>query len=188
MILIYLSVIYFIAVIILAHFFTPLEYKWTKNTISDLGAQGLKYQWIMQAGFIGFGLLLNLGFLLKFITVRQIIYPDILIMLYGLSVLLTGFFSAAPFIDGVRYSMRESNLHSLFATVAGVCFSIGVLARIFTASSSGESWLHVVFLTLVTGTSLGFGLAEKGVIPIGKGIIQRALYLICFCWLIIGLR
>lgn len=85
------SVIYFIAVILLAHFFTPPEYRWTQNTISDLSAQGLKYQWIMQAGFIGFGLLLNLGFAQKFIAAQKVSYPDLLIMLYGLAIFFREF-------------------------------------------------------------------------------------------------
>lgn len=50
-----IAIVYFIVIIIIAHFFAPPEYNWTQNTVSDLAAQGLKYQWIMQAGFIGFG-------------------------------------------------------------------------------------------------------------------------------------
>ena len=90
------SVIYFIAVIILAHFFTPPEYRWTQNTISDLSAQGLKYQWVMQVGFIGFGLLLNLGFIQKFIAAQKVSYPDLLIVLYVPPSFLSGSFSSIP--------------------------------------------------------------------------------------------
>lgn len=72
-----LSIVYFIAVIILADFFTPPAYHWTTNTISDLAAQGLKHQWIMQAGFIGFGVVLNDGFIQKFITAQKVSYPDL---------------------------------------------------------------------------------------------------------------
>ncbi|NUM43275.1 MAG: hypothetical protein HUU38_01100, partial [Anaerolineales bacterium] len=42
-------------IIIIAHFFAPPEYVWTQNTISDLAAQGVEHQWLMQVGFIGFG-------------------------------------------------------------------------------------------------------------------------------------
>ena len=180
------SVIYFVAVIVIAHFFAPPGYRWTRNTVSDLAAQGLKYQWIMQAGFIGFGVLLNLGFILKFIDARKVSYPDLLIMLYGLAILLSGFFSTAPFLEGVKYSEQESKLHSLFATVAGVCFTLGILIRLLTAVTPGERWLHIVFLILVMGISLTFGLAENGTLALGKGIIQRSLYLISFGWLLIS--
>jgi hypothetical membrane protein len=180
------SIIYFIAVIVLAHFFAPPEYKWTQNTISDLAAQGLKYQWIMQAGFIGFGLLLNLGFVQKFIAAQKISYPDLLIMLYGLAILLSGFFSTEPFIKGLSYSVQESNLHSLFATVAGIAFSLGIFYRLVTAPTPGEKWMHGIFLLVVIGTSLLFGLSENGLLPVAKGIVQRSLYLVSFIWLLLS--
>ena len=30
---------------------------------------------------------------------------------------------------------------------------------------------------------MAFGLSESGTIPIGKGIVQRSLYLVSFIWL-----
>lgn len=180
------SVIYFVAVIIISHFFAPPEYKWTQNTISDLAAQGLKYQWIMQAGFIGFGVLLNLGFILKFAEAGRISYPDLLVMIYGLAILLSGFFSAAPFLEGVKYSVPASKLHSLFATVAGIAFTIGIFYRAVTAPTHAERWMHVIFFLLVSGFSALFGLCENGVIELGKGLAQRSLYMVSFLWLVLS--
>ncbi len=60
-IMILVSVVYFVGVILLAHFFAQPGYLWAWTTVSDLAAQGHERKWIMQAGFIGFGLLLNLG-------------------------------------------------------------------------------------------------------------------------------
>ena len=181
-----LAILYFVIVIVIAHFFTPIQYEWAHNTISDMAAQGLKNRWIMQAGFVGFGLILNLGFLLKLGATRKISYPDIFIMLYGFSILLTGFFSAAPFLDNVKYSVQEANLHSFFATVAGICFTIGIFLRLFTATTSAERWQHGFFLLFVTMASLFFGLAESGILLVGKGIVQRLLYLLSFIWLFLS--
>lgn len=184
--LIFFSVFYFVAIIIIAHFFAPPEYHWSQHTISDLAAQGLQYQWIMQAGFIGFGLLLNIGFITKFIAAKKIFYPDLLIMLYGLAVLLSGFFSAAPFLDGVAYSVQEDKLHSIFSQAAGVFFSIGILAYLLLASTPQEKRIHALFFILVIGISMVFGLEENGVFHLGRGLIQRTLYLVSFVWLLVG--
>jgi hypothetical membrane protein len=181
-----LAVLYVVAVILIAHLFVPPPYDWARNTVSDLAAQRLPYQWIMQAGFIGFGLLLNIGFAQKFIAAGKMIYTDVPVMLYGLAVLLSGFFSTAPFIDGVSYSAQESDLHSLFATAAGMCFVLGIFITLIKAPTPAARWLHLVFLVLVMGASVLFGLSENGAIPIGKGIAQRALYLVSFCWLLLG--
>ncbi len=180
---IFFSVFYFVAVIIIAHFFMPSGYHWSQNTVSDLAAQGLEYQWIMQLGFIGFGALLNIGLILKCIAAKQVFYPDVLIMLYGLAVLMSGFFSAAPFIEGVAYSIQEDKLHSMFAQTAGVLFSLGILWYLIVASSE-KKLFHTVFLFLIIGTSLVFGLEENGVVQLGRGLIQRTLYLVSFIWLL----
>ena len=180
----HVSVIYFVVVIVIAHFFVPREYNWTKNTISDVAAQGLKNQWIMKVGFVGFGLLLNLGFIQNFFVTQKVSYPDLLLMLYGLAILLSGFFSTEPFTKGVRFSLQESNLLSLFATVAGFAFSLGILYRMIIALTPAEKWMHAIFLILVMGTSLLFGLSENGVLPLAKGIVQRSLYLVSFIWII----
>lgn len=182
------SIFYFIAVIIIAHFFVPPEYVWTQNTISELASQGLPNQWIMQIGFIGFGILFNLGFVLKFIAEKKVTYADMPLMTYGLSILVTGFYSAAPFLENVTYSLREAGIHSLFATVAGIAFTLGILWRAAVAGSTQERLVHILFLVLVTGASALFGVSESGIIPLGKGIAQRALYLVSFVWILIDQR
>jgi hypothetical membrane protein len=177
-----ISVIFFIVVIIIAHFTPPPGYVWTHNTISELASQGHVNNWIMQAGFIGFGLLLTGGLTRKTITLGRVHYPDLPIMAYGLSILVTGIYCAAPFDSSLSYSLKEAGIHSLFATVAGFALVAGVLWYMF--ASPDKRAFHLLFLVLITGISILFGLSESGTITIGKGIIQRALYLTSFTWLV----
>lgn len=60
-----LPVVFFLSVIIVAHFFAPAGYQWTQNSISELASQGHEYAWIMRSGFIGFGILLTLSIVLS---------------------------------------------------------------------------------------------------------------------------
>jgi hypothetical membrane protein len=177
------AVTYFVVVIITAHFFMPEAYHWTQHTISELAAQGLPHQWVMQTGFIGFGLLINLAFIQKFRRQKRIIGQDLLIMLYGTAVLLSGIYSTAPFLDGVVYSQSEADLHSLFAQIAGFSFSIAIFIYAVRGGSNGR-YGHSLFFLLVIGFSAGFGLSENGSIPIGRGLMQRLLYLVSFIWLL----
>jgi hypothetical membrane protein len=179
------AVTYFVAMIIAAHFFAPPGYNWTRNTISDLGSQGHARKWIMQAGFIGFGILLAGGLALKFRALGRINPPDILILIYGLSILMTGFFCAAPIDSSLAYSMRDARLHSLFASIAGFSLSAGILWYLIAAASTPERLYHLVFLILITGISMTFGLAESGKISVGTGIVQRCLYFVSFIWLVL---
>lgn len=178
-----LAVAYIIGIIIIAHFLTPPEYHWTRNTISELAAQQTPYQWVMQAGLIGFGVMLASGLAWRAFSLRKISAGDIGVFGWGVSILLAGIFSTAPYIEGVTESVRESQLHSLFATMAGISLSLGIFAHIFTAPKT-DKFSHLIFFLLVIGLSGAFGLAESGYISIGEGIIQRVLWLTGFIWVI----
>jgi hypothetical membrane protein len=186
MIFIILSVVFIISAILIAQLFMPPAYHWTNNTISELASQGLPFRWIMQIGFIGFGVLLNTGLLLKSLSVRKIIYPDLLIIAYGIAVLITGFFSAEPFIPETPYSTVEANIHTTFASVAGFFLTIAIVLAIFSTSDSKEKLVHTLFCIGVIGLSAAFGFAENRRLPVGKGLVQRTLWAVSFFWLLYG--
>lgn len=178
-----LAVLYFIAVIVLAHFFVPPIYDWTQNTISDLASQGHTYKWIMQAGFIGFGSFLAASSVYYFWQNKKR-YFLWLVVGYGFSILITGFFCAAAIDPSLEYSLQEASIHSMFATVAGLCMSLGIMWQVVIPSTPRERWMRILFLVLVIGISALFGLAENHILEIGKGIVQRALYLAGLAWLV----
>ncbi|GAB4423513.1 MAG: hypothetical protein Kow002_13070 [Anaerolineales bacterium] len=178
------AVLFFIGVIVLAHFFAPPGYIWMDNTISELAAQGHVHKWIMQAGFVGFGLLLAGGLLWKFRVLRRIHYPDLPLLLYGICILVTGFYCTAPIDSSLNYSVREAQIHSLFATLAGFALVSGVLWYLIV--SPENRGFHLAFLILITCISIVFGLAENELIPVGRGVVQRSLYLVSFFWLAVG--
>lgn len=164
----------FVLFILAAHVFSTNTYDWTKNTISDLGAQGYDRKLIMQLGFLVFGLILTAGILLKGLTWRTT--P---ILIYGLSVSLTGVFCTKPFSGFHNYSETQSAIHSALAQLAGVTFTIGIIVQLPYSVDKREKWIHVVFFILVLGLSASFGLSESY-----QGVIQRLLYVTSFVWLI----
>lgn len=169
-----LSTILFMIIIIVAHIFAAANYDWTKNTISDLGSQGYEKKLIMQIGFLAFGLILVIGIYLNGLTWRTT--P---ILIYGLCVALTGIFCTKPFLDLVTYSTKQSILHSAFAQIAGVTFSIGILTQLFFTTNKNLKYAHLIFFVLVIGLSVTFGLLKNY-----QGIAQRLLYLTGFIWLV----
>ena len=179
-----LAVTYWIAIIIIAHFFAPPGYVWAQNTISELASQGHTYKWIMQAGMSGFGALIALAVGLSIFKTRKAIYSLLPIALYGFAVLLSGIYCAAPIDPSIPYSVSEAKLHSMFATLSGLMLSAAILWRIFTSSNNRERFAHSIFLVAVIGISALFGLAENDTIEIGIGIVQRLLYVSGFAWLI----
>jgi hypothetical membrane protein len=169
-----ISTALFVVFIIVAHIVSTDNYNWTKNTISDLGAQGYAKKLIMQIGFLTFGLTLAIGLFLNGFTLRT--SP---IFIYGICVALTGIFCTKPFIDLDTYSTTQSTLHSTFAQIAGVTFSIGILTQIFLTTNNNLKFIHVVFFIIVIGLSITFGLLKNY-----QGIVQLLLYFVSFIWLI----
>jgi hypothetical membrane protein len=178
-----IAVAYFIAIIVLAHFFVPPLYDWTQNTVSDLASQGHTYKWIMQTGFIGFGLLLTWGVIVHFYKNRRA-YFLFLVAVYGLSILMSGIFCTAPVDPSMSYSVSESKLHSMFAIIAGIAMSLGIFWQFAVSSNHRERWARLAFFILVIGTSGLFGLAENHILALDKGIVQRVLYLVGLAWLV----
>ena len=141
-----LAVTYWIAIIIIAHFFAPPGYIWTQNTISELASQGHTYKWIMQAGLSGFGALIVLAGGLSLLKTRKVIYPPLPNALYGVAVLLSGIYCAAPIDPSIPYSVSEAKLHSMFATLGVLMMSVAILCRLFTSSNHRERLAHTIFL------------------------------------------
>ncbi|MCB0689767.1 MAG: DUF998 domain-containing protein [Saprospiraceae bacterium] len=169
-----ISSLLFVFLIIIAHFYSTHNYNWSRNTISDLGSQGYERGFMMQLGFLIFGLTLSIGILLNGLTWRTA--P---LFIYGLSVGLTGIFSTKPFFDVQVYSVFQDSLHSLFAKIAGVTFSIGILIQMFYTDNHAIKWIHFMFFILILALSASFGLLKNQ-----QGIVQRILYLVSIIWLI----
>jgi len=171
-----------------AHLIAPIEYDWRLNTISDLGAQQYKNAWLMRLGFMGFGVLLSTALLGPFLNAEEKNYSDLLIVVYAISILLSGFFSTAPFIETSTFSISEDKWHSLFAQIAGIAFSFGILWHLLVYSDPNQKIINFAFLILVIGCSALVGLSKNGLIPLGLGLIQRGLYVISFIWLLFRYR
>ena len=177
------AVIFFIAIILAAHFSASPQYLWTQNTISELAAQGYPRGWIMRAGFIGFGLILNLAFLIKLRSNQTLSWADGMVLAYGLFIILTGFFSTSPPDPLQPYHKSEANIHSLFATLAGFFLTGSVLPYLFSADGRTERGFHLLFLLLILLFSALFSLAENDGSLLEKGVVQRLLYIASFIWL-----
>jgi hypothetical membrane protein len=173
-----LSVVFIVLVILVAHIFVPEPYNWMHNTISELASQGYRNKWIMQVGFIGFGILLSIGVFQNIRLEENYRFHQILLVIYAVGILLAGIFCTRPFVDGIPYSEVEARLHSIFASIAGFALSAAMLLY-FLTDHSRRRILHAISLVLVLGLSISFGLASSY-----AGIVQRILYLVGFIWLV----
>jgi hypothetical membrane protein len=173
------AVIYILIALIAAHFLVDDSYQWQVNSISQLGAQAYDKAWIIRSGFIGFGIIILLAGISRIKMNKGYWFREIPIMVYGFAILLSGIFSAEPFLEEVPYSTQEAHLHGVFATVAGFALTIAILMFTFTDVPNIKRIGHFTALVLVTVFSLLFGM-----LPNFAGIMQRLLWIVGFTWLL----
>lgn len=175
----FISVMVFVGIIIVAHVFAHSGYSWRINTVSELAAQGYSKKWIMQVGFILLGLILLLGIVNKIRLGTLDFMVDIPIAIYGLAILVSGIFCTKPFISDIEYSVIESDIHSISATIAGIAFSIGILVSGIKETELSIRLIHFGFLIFVMGMSAYFGVSQSN-----NGLIQKLMYFGSFYWLV----
>ncbi len=178
-----LALISFIAIILTAHFLVPEDYNWLENSISDMAAQQYLYAWIMRTGLITYGAMIAIVMWKSYAVQKRRNYGHIAILIYGVAVILSGVFSTKPFWNVEQYSELSDLLHSVFAQIAGVSFTIAIAIHFFYHNTPGDRRFHLFYFVLVVICSVGVGLAANNWIPIGMGLIQRLLYLVSFIWL-----
>jgi hypothetical membrane protein len=168
------------ASLITAHLVAPKTYSFQKNTISDLAAQNYKNAWIMRSGFIGFGTLVTSAAIWDLVDNRKPLICSIPIAAYGLSMLATGLYSAAPFEAGISYSERDADIHSFFANLAGIALTTAIIGHIITENDPNMRIVHVSGLAFVMLNSVLFKIDPKH-----QGIYQRVLWTGSLTWLTI---
>lgn len=173
------TVAYILIALIAVHLFADNSYRWQVNSISQLGAQAYDKAWIIRFGFFGFGIIILLAGVSRIKKDKRFWFREIPIMLYGFSILLSGIFSAEPFVNGVPYSPEEAQLHGIFATAAGFALTIAILLFTLTDVPNSRRVGHFIALIFVTGFSLLFGILSNF-----SGAIQRLLWFVGFTWLL----
>jgi hypothetical membrane protein len=167
--------------LIAAHIVAPENYSLQKNTISDLGAQNYNKAWIMRSGFISFGALVTSAALWDLVDNRKPLICTIPVAVYGISMIATGLYSAAPFESGTNYSEREANTHSFFANLAGIALTTAILGHMITENNPTMRIVHTSGLTFVVLNSALFKID-----PEHQGIYQRILWTGSLTWLSIS--
>ncbi len=165
-----------ILVVFILPFFSVEGYSILKNTTSHLGAQNTPNAWIMNTVFflLGMACIYEGWFHLKGYRFQQII-----LIVFGASLFLTGIFKHAPINASLPYNLMEDELHSLFATIVGFSFTIFAISAAFIEGSAGKRILAlVVGLSAIGFSGLIFVMTDFA------GVWQRMMFMLAFAWLI----
>ncbi|WP_207706936.1 DUF998 domain-containing protein [Alkalibaculum sporogenes] len=152
--------------------FSFAGYSILSNTTSHLGAQGSPYSWVMNIVFI------CLGVMAISITYHsRIRYHQILGVVFGLSLVLTGFFKHAPLVDSVSVNQQHDLIHSIFASLTGFSFTLltaghGLISR----GMQRTVGIIMVFVAIIISIAMM-------TFPSIMGMLQRVMFVSAFGWL-----
>jgi hypothetical membrane protein len=152
-------------------------YSITRNDIWELGAQFSPHAWIINISIV----LLSAGSILAgWSYFDGFIFHRILLVIFGISFLLTAVFNHSPVNTAISYNLVEAGLHTYFAATAVLSFTIMSIATSFIPERQKErlsalaSGVTVLILSVLSSESEPFA-----------GLWQRLMFLILSGWMII---
>jgi hypothetical membrane protein len=156
------------------------DYSLIRHTTSQLGAQQAPYAWIMNLGFILIGLA---SLIAAWQAFRRHPFQKVILSLFSLSLILTGFFSHAPIDPSLPYSLAIDQVHSILATVTGFAFTVFAFSMMFIEQTTVRRLLALAIACMATGLSMLMWLVGSF-----AGIWQRLIFILAFAWLIFSLQ
>lgn len=174
----YLIPVFFILlfVMFILPFYSEEGYLLFRNTTSQLGAQSTPNAWIMNVTFF----LLGIAAIIEgWMHLKNYYFQKILITIFGLGLIFTGYFHHAPIIAEIPYSVFEDKMHSIFASVVGFSFTMFAISIAFIEKERKKRILAFLAGFIATGLSL-----LMFNVPDYAGLWQRLIFILSFTWLI----
>ncbi|MDH3350619.1 MAG: DUF998 domain-containing protein [Gammaproteobacteria bacterium] len=167
------AVIFCALAILFGPFYTDPGYDWTRHSISELAGQATSNAWIMRVGLLSLGLACVVGFF----RVRS--QYNIFLLIFGVSIALTGIFPHRPFDADKEYSELLDQLHSWFASLGGFFAVLGFVYRTVQANSVSEKIVSASLASLYTLFS-----AAMFYWPEYLGVFQRVIFGSFIAWVL----
>lgn len=167
-----LGILIFAAAIILGPFYTVENYSVIANTVSELGAQMTRNNFVAIIGFVAFGL----GIVIEWLRRRTWVTAPFL--LFGVFIAAAGLLPHRPIDPEIAYNDTVHRLHSVMASASGIAVTLGFLwqgvRESVTKIRIGHFYMAGICLTLPMAM---FAMPEF------QGMIQRLMYFQVFVWL-----
>ncbi|ELR69498.1 hypothetical protein C900_05030 [Fulvivirga imtechensis AK7] len=164
-----------LGVIFILPFFSTENYSIWRNTTSHLGAQYAPNAGIMNATFVMLG---ASSMLAGWNFFRGYGFHQVVLVVFGASLTMTGFFRHAPIDQNEVYNIREDELHSIFASLTGFAFTTLAISIAFIVHAKDRVAAIVIAIVAPSLSLLIFYVEDL------MGIWQRMIFVISFAWLI----
>jgi len=164
--------------LIVSSLIAPDTYNSYEHTISQLAAQNYENANIMRFGLFSLGSTTSISSIISMVNKDKSLFQTLPMLLYGTSIMMSSFYSAAPFDANVEFSSSQADLHSFFATTAGFAFTGAMISSGVLEKNINKKIIHFIGSFFVLGTS-----SLIGIYPEYAGLWQRVLWAGSLTWL-----
>lgn len=161
-------------------FFSTKDYSILLHTTSQLGAQNTPNAWIMNCTFALMG---TTTILVGWNHYRTFFLHRVFLVVFGSSLVLAAIYRHAPIPHHVEFSIREDELHSVFATTTGFGFTLLAISTGFIKANKKKCLVPFMAGILATMFSLMMFSFEDY-----AGVFQRLIFIFSFAWLLFEFR
>jgi hypothetical protein len=175
------ATVYLIMIVVMfaAPLIGPEGYSLLRHTTSQLAAQNSPNAWAMRAVFVA---LSAASLLAVWPVLPGLPFQRAALLVFALSVAMTGVFSHAPTTPGVLFDATEDLWHSRFADATGAGFTLLAASTGFVEPRGRRS---IAFAVAIAAVMLSLAMAA---LPEFRGLFQRAIFIGGFGWLLLLAR
>lgn len=174
-----IPVVFFIVLSVIASMNAPDSFSWSQNSLSTLGAQAFDAAWMMNAAWIGFGVLIVLiaaGYHQKEDLPQALTFP---IIVFGIAVILLGIWRYDNIFETVDVDVDEVEDHVIFYGVALISLTLSITLHGLLSTHKIIKRIHLMcaLLLLMMMIILEFTTTYNG-------LFERVIWFIILVWLI----
>ncbi len=158
----------------IAPFLSHPEYSSLAHTTSELGGQSMPNAWIMNGGFLAYGLGVACGALSR---LRKTPALAAVMLLFAGALAGTAVFSAGSAAFRLPHDPVEDALHSFFSGLVGTAFALACAIRLFAPGGNRRD--RTSWLGLVASAAVPLAMTR---LPGLDGLLQRGMFAISFVW------
>lgn len=163
-----------LAAIFAGPWYTEPGYDWTLHSVSELAGQDTRNAWIMRGGLFALGLASIVGYA----AYRPRF--NLLFAAFGLFIAMSALFPHKPFVAGRPFSEALDQVHSVFASLGGLCAVLGFVLKARVAGTRPCALAYAVIAIAYTLLPL-----LMFSVPSLQGLFQRLLFVSYAAWVLV---
>lgn len=170
--------IFFLIVVFIALFQKNNTFNLMSDSFSMLGGQDFDDKWIMNTGWMGFGILLII--IVSFYHQKDSlpIYLSYPMLSFGFSVFFLGIFSGNSGLANDSINLEEVSDHFIFYGIALGSLALSIVFHILVTKNTKTKMAHLIYFAIFILSILLYLL-----IPDLKGLIEKLGWLVMMAWL-----